>query len=400
MNRRRGGWLRAHAIALSLAHLTLPGGCSCGGPGGAGANADASTHSESGLRDGPEVRRDGRAGGDAELPCVDALPVDILWVVDNSHSMREEQNNLAANFPRLVQTLTNPPDSNRDGEPDYPPVTDLRLGIVSTDLGVGMYTGIVNCDAEGDRAALIGRARTEDPACASVSLDPPFVTYDPAAPAQAEQQFSCLARLGIDGCGLEQQLEVSLRALTERAAPGEPNAGFVRDHSLLAIVLVTDEEDCSAADPSIFDPSPAAVERLGPMATRCAEHPEMLHPVTRYVNGWRALRFGDMRHNLVVAAITGVPSDLVRDPFRIDYEALLADERMRYRRTPDGRNLEAACSFGGVGSAHPARRIVEAIRPFGEVRAGLVQSICATDFGPAMEAIGRLVASRLCGPII
>jgi hypothetical protein len=50
--------------------------------------------------------------------CVYALPIDLLFVVDNSSSMAEEQLNLAENFPDLLSTLTVPPDADRNGEPD------------------------------------------------------------------------------------------------------------------------------------------------------------------------------------------------------------------------------------------------------------------------------------------
>ena len=32
------------------------------------------------------------------------------------------------------------------------------------------------------------------------------------------------------------------------------NAGFLRENSALAIILLTDEDDCSARDPLLFDP--------------------------------------------------------------------------------------------------------------------------------------------------
>ena len=42
------------------------------------------------------------------------LPVDILFVVDDSGSMAEEQNNLAANFPQFVSVLED--YRNADGD--------------------------------------------------------------------------------------------------------------------------------------------------------------------------------------------------------------------------------------------------------------------------------------------
>ncbi len=103
----------------------------------------------------------------------------------------------------------------------------------------------------------------------------------------------------------------------------------------------------------------------------------------------------------MVSAITGVPHDLVRDPFEIDYVGLLADERMQFRIDPENeRKLIPACEYGGVGSADPARRIVEVVQPFAEDDNGLVQSICQPDLRPAIEAIGRSIGGRLCPPPI
>jgi hypothetical protein len=81
--------------------------------------------------------------------------------------------------------------------------------------------------------------------------------------------IASVAAMGTGGCGFEQQLEaVSPSAPTVHTVPGSvppvfalgtlshgdrQNAGFVRPGSALAIVLLTDEEDCSARDPGIFD---------------------------------------------------------------------------------------------------------------------------------------------------
>jgi hypothetical protein len=41
-----------------------------------------------------------------------------------------------------------------------------------------------------------------------------------------------------------------------QAGPGMPNEGFLRDDSLLAIVYVTDEDDCSTGNAALFNPQP------------------------------------------------------------------------------------------------------------------------------------------------
>jgi len=370
----------------------------CGGDDDTGGFVDAG-RVDAALRDSGGLPDRGPPF-DAGPGCVVALPVDLLWVIDNSNSMQEEQNNLALNFATLIDVLTSPPDDDGDGTPDRPPLEDLRVGVVSTDVGTGADMGVQNCDADGDDGALVSTSRATDAACSGVTTgDDPWLDFRAGDDADAfAEQFACIARLGVRGCGLEQQLESAYRALGDRSVAPGPNSGFVRDESLVAVIYVTDEDDCSASDTSIFDPD--AMDTLGPFSTRCADHPELLHPVSRYVTQLEALR-PTARIPIVVGAITGVPRDLVGNPSLIDYDALLADERMQFRRDPldDGR-LEPACSVEGVGSAMPARRIVEVVQGFAERGNGIVQSICADDFRPALEAIAELIASRICPPPI
>jgi hypothetical protein len=261
---------------------------------------------------------------------------------------------------------------------------------------------VIGCDAEGKRAELITSHRGGDPACADVVLPDsmPWLEYRQGDDAgMLARRFACLARLGTDGCGLEQQLEAAMQALTTRAEPGQRNAGFVRPNSLVAIVFITDEDDCSAADLSLCDP--ARERELGPYGRRCAEHPELLHPIERYVSGLSALRL-DRANDVVVAAITGIPFGVTgSDPLAVDYDRVLADERMQYRPDPERPDqLAPACEAGGTGRAAPARRIVELVRRFAATGDGLATTICDDDLSPALRAIGTLIARRLCPPPI
>jgi len=47
----------------------------------------------------------GGGGGSGDAPVFDALKMDILFVIDNSGSMSQEQTNLVANFPQFVSVL-------------------------------------------------------------------------------------------------------------------------------------------------------------------------------------------------------------------------------------------------------------------------------------------------------
>ncbi|MCA9583107.1 MAG: hypothetical protein KC416_15015, partial [Myxococcales bacterium] len=57
-------------------------------------------------------------------------------------------------------------------------------------------------------------------------------------------KFSCLANVGVDGSGIEMPLRAVELAVSDRVADGT-NAGFLRDDALLAVVILTDEDDCS-----------------------------------------------------------------------------------------------------------------------------------------------------------
>ena len=58
--------------------------------------------------------------------------------------------------------------------------------------------------------------------------------------------FTCIAALGQAGCGFEHQLAAVLRALGADGSPAPAeNEGFLRPDALLAIVVLTNEDDCS-----------------------------------------------------------------------------------------------------------------------------------------------------------
>src|SRR5690606_21689223 len=162
-------------------------------------------------------------------------------------------------------------------------------------------------------------------------------TDDPTADVDAfVEHVSCVANLGIGGCGFEQQLEAVLKALTPSTSPirfhddttghGDgANSAFVRTDSILATILLTDEEDCSAADPELFDPTSST---YGPteLNLRCFNHPEAVHPVSRFTNGLKALRADPQ--DVIFAAIAKIPTDLVSHPTAIADDATLRDGRL------------------------------------------------------------------------
>ncbi len=142
--------------------------------------------------------------------------LDVLFVIDNSSSMREEQMALRSGFPAFIEALKAAPGG----------LPDVRIGIINTNFGAGQTTPSPECIPLGDR----GRLQVK-PGC---GLDPAtahFLAADGKGSSnfagQLETAFSCLADLGTGGCGYEHQLQ-ALRAAVANPPVNVENRGFVR----------------------------------------------------------------------------------------------------------------------------------------------------------------------------
>lgn len=171
-----------------------------------------------------------------------SLAVDILFVIDNSGSMEEEQEALAASsdqfFPVLEQRLGALPD--------------LHVGVISTDAGTGPGNGGTGCSTNGDDGVLRTNGTCGIGGNYIIDTDDGDGTRTRNYPGALSDAFSCLADLGISGCGFERTLESLRRALN---GSNSLNDGFLRDNALLAIYILSDEDDCSAVDTGMFNTS-------------------------------------------------------------------------------------------------------------------------------------------------
>ena len=153
--------------------------------------------------------------------------VDVLFVVDNSGSMSDEQDNLADNFGDFIQGAER-------FENEY------QLGVVTTDMQSMNHQGKL--------------------------VEPRVLERGPGI----EGRFQDAIRVGANGAGEERGLEASQRALSDPLAfdtgvmcggdadcqapdtcvggfCGGYNRGFLRDDAALEVVYVSDEEDQSQA---------------------------------------------------------------------------------------------------------------------------------------------------------
>ncbi|MCB9638829.1 MAG: VWA domain-containing protein [Myxococcales bacterium] len=143
--------------------------------------------------------------------------VDILFVIDNSGSMAEEQTKLRNNFKSFIQRLLRAD------------IRDFQIGVITTDVDE-----LFNPDGRGQ----LVQAESNAPKIISSQL----------TETQVIEQFSKTANVGTLGSNFEQPLKAVELALSPSSAGGfadTQNKGFLRDGALLAIIFVTDEDDCS-----------------------------------------------------------------------------------------------------------------------------------------------------------
>lgn len=400
-----------------------------------------------------------------EVEITQVNELDLLFLVDNSASMREEQAALISEIPRMVTILATGelPDGST-----FEPVASLRVGVITSDMGVGGINIPANtmCSRTlGDDGVMLTEHRGARTDCAAAY--PPFLDF--AASSGVAEAFTadvrCLANTGAGGCAFEQQLEAVLKALTPSTSTitfpqrrlgvelrntvghgDTENAvdrgdgtreGFVRPNSLLAIVVITDEDDCSSADLDLYDiegendayPVPTYLDSSGQVlratSRQCAAHRDAQHPISRYVDGLLALR-PEAEARLIFAVVGGVAPEVVAAnseevvendvPILVhDYAGMLADPSMQETPSASGRDLVPGCirpnpdapsNTALQNEAFPPRRLMRVAEGLNDAGAtGVVASICQAvdaengdyraDFASAIDAVVSAIASKI-----
>lgn len=357
---------------------------------------------------------------DAHAPPTATL--DLLFMIDDSGSMNEEQATLESAMPHLLELLATGHDT-RGMLPDHAPFDSIRIAVITSDLGVGT-SELSRCDAVGgDDGIFQIDSRHPFGSCDTSYLDDygaRFFDWEDQGPRNVEQvahDLSCVLSLGTAGCGFEQQLDAPLEALSPAPLPdgGSPfdwtapgyappvfrgglyghgndpatNGAFLRADSALAVVTINDEDDCSTQNFNIF-----SLDDSTDLNLRCHVYQDQLYPIDRYRDGFLGLRQNPAL--LIYAAITGIPPERAgQDP-----AAILMDPAMVEQQDPANPNrlLPACVSPGGRGVAYPAIRMTELARQLdGAGAAVTVQSICNTDFSAAFSEIIRIVSNALSG---
>jgi hypothetical protein len=318
--------------------------------------------------------------------------VDILVVVESSESMAQEQLMLTLRFPELIYQLVAPSDSDGDGRPDQPPVEDLNLGVISPDMGTGGFTGwsLRGDPVRGQDGCMLHEPSPDVPGCETSY--PTFLSRNETnaatyTAAQVAQDFTCIATLGIEGCNWEQPLKAALKAVRENNGPGGCNEGFLRHDSVLAVIIVTDENDASVdpAHPELFDTTRT---EFGELNLRAFLHPEMLVPIEDFVAGFQRLLPGRLGP-IIFGMIIGIPpdaADCIGSGDEID--GCLDQPAMQEQIDPElPTQLIPSCNTS-MGLAFPPRRLVEFAQKLG--KGGFfayVDSICKSEWTDAIHGI-------------
>ncbi len=110
--------------------------------------------------------------------------------------------------------------------------------------------------------------------------------------------FETNVLVGTNGAGREQPFAAMELALSEQVAAGRQNAGFLRPGAKLAVIFLSDEDDCSG-------PTSGSVASTAQCVTARDANPSPLDPVSRYASFLQGPIGGELR-DVVVAAIVGV----------------------------------------------------------------------------------------------
>ncbi|MFT3924694.1 MAG: hypothetical protein QM778_19295 [Myxococcales bacterium] len=395
------------------------------------------------------------SGVSDDVPVTGVDKVDLLFMIDNSGSMAQEQAKLAEQLPNLLKILTS--GKKEDGT-TFTAVRDLHVGVVTSDMGLsGNKVPLPpSCEGVGDDGKLLKKPLTTG---CSASAPAGYLSYVPGDKDidSVIKDFTCLANVGIQGCGFEQQLEAVYKAVAPASVKftdgkgghaDDANKGFLRSDAVLAVITVSDEEDCSVTEKGMvmFDDKTSApgVKQPGTdmnlgLNIRCAyvqdpndrttqaEDNEYVYDVTRYYDDFKKKVKPLNPDRIVFAAITGIPEDAEGKSF----DDILKDSRMDFAvdpmtggGDPTNRNTaardvcrrcetlsEAECKAAPltvkdssgkdisnpeiITGAKPGVRFVKVAKGFGDN--GLVQSICAESFAPAVSTIIDKISKQLTG---
>ena len=197
-------------------------------------------------RSGRTGRTDASSSVSFRVSVTSLRQLDMVFMIDNS-GMAPKVTKMNAQFPKLIAALEDPTDGT---------LPDLRIAIIDSDLGTGNAYSSGSCGPKtmpddtispyGD----LGRFQMPGAAyCGVTNASATYLEYARGRPVNftgdISTVFGCLTdNLGIYGCGEEHSLQAFEFALLSNAGEGRL---MLRPNAPLALIFITDEDDCSAA---------------------------------------------------------------------------------------------------------------------------------------------------------
>ncbi len=322
----------------------------------------------------------------AQVQPAESSAVDILFVIDDSKSMTDEQYQLGVWAGEMFNVLS------WSGE-----LPDLHIGVVSSSMPISAAAG---CNGGGGSFHVGNAVIEKDRFLRDVAgPDGRVRNYT----GELTDTFAKMAKVGDGGCGFEQPFKAARTVLSGTTS------GFLRDDALLLVVFVTDEDDCSASSTLLFaaEQYTDGCSEMGPATSyRCFEHGVRCH------DGKGSRAFGERRdcrphesseYMESVSAFAASLKRLKQDPGQVIVAGIygkpngvtaIRDERFTSYSTP---RLASVCGNGGKEGtgATPAVRMNSLMAMFGG-RASQ-SSICEDELSWAMRNVGlvtRDVATR------
>lgn len=200
------------------------------------------------------------------LPFVQNLDgFDILFVVDTGPGTDGMLADVGEMAPGMLGSLDYAVMNAEQGQ-----VLRLHIGVITPNLGTGEHQ-VSYCENGGDRGELQTVTGTGCPDLEDTHI---VVVDNIVKNMGGVRDVSTAVQCLIDGqmerdagCGFEQPLAAVAKAIDVQQTPF--NEDFFRPSAGLAVVLMTDEDDCSVPTDDLFDPDD---QSLGPLSSfRCFE---------------------------------------------------------------------------------------------------------------------------------
>jgi len=338
--------------------------------------------------------------------------LDLIFMIDNSSSMAPLQAQMTKNLPDFMNVLK---DQATGGLPD------VHIGVISSDLGAGRSL-VPGCMRRGGDQGSFQAAGKNPVGCTPPadkyiidSINPDGSRATNFGAGDITDVFSCIALLGQNGCGFESQFGSVLSAVGP-APPG--NEGFLRDDAYLAIVMLTNEDDCTVpSDSDLFDPNMTnpVTDKYGALQSyRCTEFgikcdqpmphtspatPQVLTNCASAEDG-RLLKVADFVNQLkasrqdsskilfaAIAALATKGAGTTASPFEAVRELTVSPSMVGGVPAPILNHVPGCEGYSGDA----ALRIWDAVTALG----GVFQSICQDNYSGAMQVIAQTINKKL-----